>query len=244
MPLVIRDTRGGGHSGLSTSVTVAVCVSSLVGTLTLGALAWIFIVRRRKITTIPTSTTTVSEPPTPVAHLPRKPEPAHIANLEKAQDQQTDPIPSPPPAYSPGLMKNSSTSSKKSTPTLNIDVERETDAATLPSPLRSASFNPSTKSISSRLSSRMSTSTRKLPRLMVVIALYVPSLNDELPIRLGETIRMIEEYEDEWCLAQRVGRTDERGVVPRFCLTERQEVIPRAGQRTSSILFQTSTFRK
>jgi hypothetical protein len=79
---------------------------------------------------------------------------------------------------------------------------------------------------------------------MVVAVLYVPSLSDELPVRLGETIRMIEEYEDEWCLVQRVGRTDERGVIPRFCLAERQEVIPRAGQRTSSGLFQTSTFRK
>lgn len=79
---------------------------------------------------------------------------------------------------------------------------------------------------------------------MVVAALYVPSLSDELPIRLGETIRMIEEYEDEWCLVQRVGRTEERGVIPRFCLTERQEVIPRAGQRGSIGLFQISTFRK
>ena len=78
---------------------------------------------------------------------------------------------------------------------------------------------------------------------MIVVALYVPSLSDELSIRLGETIRMIEEYEDEWCLVQRVGRTDERGVIPRFCLTERQEVIPRSGQRGSGGPFQTSTFR-
>ena len=79
---------------------------------------------------------------------------------------------------------------------------------------------------------------------MTVTVLYVPSLSDELPIRLGETIRMIEEYEDEWCLVQRVGRTDERGVIPRFCLTERQEIIPRSGKRTINGLFQTSTFRK
>ena len=79
---------------------------------------------------------------------------------------------------------------------------------------------------------------------MTVTVLYVPSLSDELPIRLGETIRMIEEYEDEWCLVQRVGRTDERGVIPRFCLTERQEIIPCLGKQTSSGLLQTSTFRK
>lgn len=79
---------------------------------------------------------------------------------------------------------------------------------------------------------------------MTVAVLYVPSLSDELPIRLGETIRMIEEYEDEWCLVQRVGRTNERGVIPRFCLIERQEVIPRSEKRATSGLFQTSTFRK
>jgi hypothetical protein len=79
---------------------------------------------------------------------------------------------------------------------------------------------------------------------MTVAVLYVPSLSDELPIRLGETIRMIAEYEDEWCLVQRVGRTDERGVIPRFCLTERQEIIPRLGRRVSRGLLQTSKFRK
>lgn len=79
---------------------------------------------------------------------------------------------------------------------------------------------------------------------MSVAALYVPSLSDELPIKLGETLRMIAEYEDEWCLVQRVGRADERGVVPRFCLVERQEVIPSSGRRVTSGLFQTSTFRK
>ena len=76
-------------------------------------------------------------------------------------------------------------------------------------------------------------------------AVYIPSLSDELSIRLGETIRMIKEYEDEWCLVQRAGRTDERGVIPRFCLTERQEIIPRiTGKRISGGFFQTSTFRK
>jgi len=79
---------------------------------------------------------------------------------------------------------------------------------------------------------------------MTVAVLYVPSLSDELPIRLGDTIRMIEEYEDKWCLVQRVDRMDERGVVPRFCLIERQEIIPRIGKRISSGLFQTSTSRK
>lgn len=79
---------------------------------------------------------------------------------------------------------------------------------------------------------------------MTVSTVYIPSLSDELPIRLGETLRMIEEYEDEWCLVQRVGRRGERGVIPKFCLIERPEIIPRTGKRASSGPFQTSTFRK
>lgn len=79
---------------------------------------------------------------------------------------------------------------------------------------------------------------------MTVVTLYVPSLSDELLVRLGETLRMIEEYEDEWCLVQRVGQTDERGVIPRFCLIERPEIIPRTGKRASSGPLLTSTFRK
>lgn len=229
--MVIRNTRRDGHSGLTTPVKIGVCIASLVVALTLGVLAWVFIIRRRNKGTSPTSASSTTRPTDP----------------EKAQGQTNQEL-SPPPAYSPRSMKNSSPSNKTSAPTLNIDVDRGGDeSTTLPSPLRSASFNPSTKtdSISSRVSSRMS-GAKRLPRLMVVAALYVPSLSDELPIRLGETIRMIEEYEDEWCLVQRVGRTEERGVVPRFCLTERQEVIPRAaaGQRGSIGFFQISTFRK
>jgi hypothetical protein len=79
---------------------------------------------------------------------------------------------------------------------------------------------------------------------MTVATLYIPSLSDELPIRLGETLRMIEEYEDEWCLVQRVRRTDQRGVIPRFCLIERPEINPYTGKRASNGPFKTSTFRK
>jgi hypothetical protein len=62
-------------------------------------------------------------------------------------------------------MKSSSASDKKATPTLNVDIDRDAnESATLPSPIRSASFNPSvkTQSFSSRISSRMSTGAKKL----------------------------------------------------------------------------------
>jgi len=62
---------------------------------------------------------------------------------------------------------------------------------------------------------------------MTVAHPFEPSMDDELSIGLGETVRLLEEYEDEWCLVQRVGRIDAmKGVVPRFCLMERAEVIP------------------
>jgi len=218
--------------------------------LTLGVLAWRLIVWRRNRGAPPTpSSTKFPLSPTAIVHLLQKPEPIYLADTERGQDYANripSPKLSPPPAYSPRLMmKSSPTSNKKSTPTLNLDVNCDAEA-TQPSPIRSASFNPNTKtqSFSSRISSRMSIGAKKLPRLMTVAALYIPSMSDELPVRLGETIRMIEEYEDEWCLVQRVGRTDERGVIPRFCLAERQEVIPRTGKRASSGLFQVSTFRK
>jgi len=249
MPLVIQNTRRDGHSGLSTPITVGVCIASSIAALIIGAFAWMFIVRRRNKGTAHSSASAKSQPfPTTVAHQPRKLEPTHPVGSRQAQDQTNQilsPKPSPSPAYSPGLVKVSSASNKKSAPPLNVDVDLEVKQ-TLPSPLRSVSFKPTTKtwSIGSRISSRVSVGAKKLPRLMVVAALYVPSLSDELPIRLGEAIRMIEEYEDEWCLVQRVGRADERGVVPRFCLIERQDVIPRTGQGGSGGLFQTSVFRK
>ncbi|KAG6849541.1 hypothetical protein H0H93_007629 [Arthromyces matolae] len=77
----------------------------------------------------------------------------------------------------------------------------------------------------------------KLPRLMTVATSFTPSLNDELSISFGETVRMLTEYQDGWCLVQRVGRIDApKGAVPRFCLQERQPgVIPMVSSRKFSI---------
>jgi hypothetical protein len=67
----------------------------------------------------------------------------------------------------------------------------------------------------------------KLPRLVIVESTFTATLHDELEIREGETLRLLEEYEDEWCLVQRVGRKDaEKGVVPRFCVIDKPDVVP------------------
>ncbi|KAF5338730.1 hypothetical protein D9611_013370 [Ephemerocybe angulata] len=66
-----------------------------------------------------------------------------------------------------------------------------------------------------------------LPRLMTVVAPFMPTLEDELPLKVGDTVRVIEEYRDGWCLVQQVGRIDSpRGVVPCVCLQERKRIVP------------------
>lgn len=95
-----------------------------------------------------------------------------------------------------------------------------------PSPARNSSFGPH-PAVNTRLSGSSRNSEKKFPRLMSVVNSFDPSMEDELAISVGETIRILEEYEDEWCLVQRVGRIDaEKGVVPRFCLMERPDVVP------------------
>jgi len=103
-------------------------------------------------------------------------------------------------------------------------------ASQVPSPRSSSQLDSPLKQtpLTARPKSVKSTNGKKLPRLMVVTSTFIPSLADELLIRVGETLRLIEEYEDEWCLVQRVGKSDaEKGVIPRFCLQERPEVLSR-----------------
>jgi len=61
---------------------------------------------------------------------------------------------------------------------------------------------------------------------MLVTIPFEPTRDDELAVRTGETLRLIKEFEDEWCLVQRVGRPDEEmGVIPCFCLVDRPPTI-------------------
>ncbi|KAJ7772945.1 hypothetical protein DFH07DRAFT_1057299 [Mycena maculata] len=96
----------------------------------------------------------------------------------------------------------------------------------LPSPARSASF--ATHQAASL--AEMDEEAMPPPRLMTVTTPFAPgpeSPEDELPISHGETVRILEEYQDGWALVQRVGRIDApKGVVPRSCLTDRERIIP------------------
>lgn len=117
----------------------------------------------------------------------------------------------------------------------------------LPSPARSASFairdleRPQAQKIANK---SPSTSTRRpsltgeqaeFPKLMTVVNTYTPNLDDELPIKTGDTVRMLEEFRDGWCVVQHVGEYNAaKGVVPRVCLQERKNFVPR--HRSSSSL--------
>ncbi|KAI9068587.1 hypothetical protein FKP32DRAFT_1561393 [Trametes sanguinea] len=143
---------------------------------------------------------------------------------------------SPPPTYTASNTPSSTPSSSPRPPHLNlptVTVTHENSTLSVPapapspvpSPRRASSFGvnaPMGTDGQANLKSKPSVKGQKLPRNMLVEHTFIPSLADELTIKVGETLRMLEEYEDEWCLVERLGsRSGERGVVPRFCLKER-----------------------
>lgn len=158
--------------------------------------------------------------------------------------------PLPPPAYVAAPPKQQPVIKATVTPIQTTNC----NAPQLESPVRKASFHPPTVKPSTyrrpmdkklcdlpSLPSCPCVLIVRRPRLMTVAATYTPTLSDELPIKVGEIVRMIEEYEDEWCLVQHVGRTDDKkGVCPRFCLLERQDIIPRR-KMGPSVMFPVST---
>lgn len=81
-----------------------------------------------------------------------------------------------------------------------------------PKDLVSPSPAPSTSDLDSAGSqigsSRVEHDTEmKLPRLMSIVTLFTPNLPDELHVKIGDTIRIIEEYKDGWRFIQFSGRT-------------------------------------
>ncbi|KAJ3750242.1 hypothetical protein DFH05DRAFT_1518396 [Lentinula detonsa] len=139
-----------------------------------------------------------------------------------------------------------------SNPTPFLTTVTEENPEPLPSPLRTTSFahqhkHSRSRSVSSKhLSGEIITkvtpaqarrsrggSISEKIRLMYVISTFHPSLDDELSIRIGDCVRLIEEYHDGWCLIQHVGNTDApRGVVPRFCLVDRQSAPVKSRKRS------------
>jgi hypothetical protein len=117
------------------------------------------------------------------------------------------------------------------TTTTTIESDGGLPPPPLPSPARSESFNIpvilGTAPMSPTSPTEINPEAHDLPRMMTVVHTFEPTLTDELNIKVGDTVRMLEEYKDQWCLAQHIGSPDApRGVVPRFCLQERKRIIP------------------
>lgn len=84
---------------------------------------------------------------------------------------------------------------------------------------------------------------KRLPRLVTVVASYSPNpdRDDEMNIKIGDTLRLSEEFKDGWCRVQRLGSAGRRrsksvsskaesmdeGVVPQFCLQDRPDFASR-----------------
>ncbi|KAG6864747.1 hypothetical protein C0991_007422 [Blastosporella zonata] len=156
---------------------------------------------------------------------PQSPPPVYfMADRAPGEAQSSIPIPpspivstiSPPPPTPPANRRTKSSFASQ--------IEQPMPA---PSP-RSESFAPQDLVYPKEPGDSPSDeSNQKLPRLMSVTSSFTPTLDDELAIKLGDTVRMLDEYKDGWCLVQRVGRIDApKGAVPRFCLQERRGVVP------------------
>ncbi len=181
---------------------------------------------------------------------------ADVSRKVDAVDVKKTPVPvsTPGTPLQSGSAQAPSTRSPATPARLNLEVPAATTVPSpLPSPARSASFvirdiqdtppehlvstqkiSHSQEDKSSRTSTESSSSTSELPRLMTVLATYTPNLEDELSIRIGDTVRMLEEFKDGWCVVQYVGQYNAaKGVVPRVCLQERKSVVPRHRSNTS-----------
>ncbi len=69
-----------------------------------------------------------------------------------------------------------------------------------------------------------------LPRLVTAVQTFPVTLHDELEVKEGEVLRLLQEFKDGWSLCQRVGPPDaEKGAVPLCCLAERPDGLLDAG---------------
>lgn len=143
----------------------------------------------------------------------------------------------PPPSYTaPSGRKPADVSAPPTPPAQRtkfnqpsfLTMSNEPTPSPLKSPARSESFKPSDIAYPP-IDPNAPSNEIDVPRLMSVSIAFSPSLADELLIRIGDVVRMLEEYRDGWCLVEHIGRTHEeapRGVVPRFCLKERKRILP------------------
>lgn len=113
-------------------------------------------------------------------------------------------------------------------------------------PLKTPTSSASSKKPPSHTRSSSSTDvgrSKRLPRLVTVVALFSPNplQHDEMHIKMGDTLRLSEEFKDGWCRVQRLGsggrrrsrsvsskaESLEEGVIPQFCVQDRPDFVSR-----------------
>ncbi|KAF8236234.1 hypothetical protein L208DRAFT_662977 [Tricholoma matsutake] len=177
--------------------------------------------------------------PTSTAKNKMKPRPLHITvtppsedsyDLRKSLSPRDSSIPTklsfihiPPPISSTISTPTPPTPPVARKPQTNFtSLREEVLQAPTPSP-RSESFIAQEVVLSGQGPSEDSGNDQdsKFSRLMTVVTSFTPSLADELSVEIGESVRMLNEYGDGWCLVQRVGNNNApKGVVPRSCLND------------------------
>jgi len=76
-----------------------------------------------------------------------------------------------------------------------------------------------------------------LPRLVTVAQTFPKTLHDELEVKVGDTLRLLQEFKDGWTLCQRVGPADaEKGAVPSCCIAERPIVLVDRTKTATSLM--------
>ncbi|KAI7824318.1 hypothetical protein BC939DRAFT_387450, partial [Gamsiella multidivaricata] len=51
-----------------------------------------------------------------------------------------------------------------------------------------------------------------------VVATYTPALADEIEIGLGDSVTILQEFDDGWCMGVNNTRGGAKGVFPRHCV--------------------------
>ncbi|ORZ10270.1 hypothetical protein BCR41DRAFT_295093, partial [Lobosporangium transversale] len=51
-----------------------------------------------------------------------------------------------------------------------------------------------------------------------VIDIYTPTLDDEIEMCMGDSVTILQEFDDGWCMGINNTRGDIKGVFPRHCV--------------------------
>ncbi|KAF7295639.1 C3H1-type domain-containing protein [Mycena indigotica] len=156
----------------------------------------------------------------------RSPPPSYMSDNKAAMLASQVPLPPSPPHQS-HIPPTPPTPPAKKTKLSPISPTAMLEPALPPLPVVSPTRSESFAAHQSMAFAQMAVSDADTSKLMNVVNPFTPTMDDELPIQVGETVRVLEEFQDGWALVQRLGRMDApKGVVPVTCLRERPVFSP------------------